>query len=180
MNQSLENGAAVVRKGAPTLKPELSVVVACHAFVCAIPTRRVQRLALNDDVHEAPGTTGVVLSGDEALAVFNLGTLLRGAPLDAAWVLLRVNHEGSELPIALRTGSCLFVRSIGVEAPLPGGLFAIRSGGVLGAFVAGSQIGLDETTPYGLVLSVDRLFAVDELHSAKSALARFHRRSRHE
>ncbi|HEY5955092.1 MAG TPA: hypothetical protein VIV60_01015, partial [Polyangiaceae bacterium] len=81
------------------------------------------------------------------------------------------------VPIALRTGTCLFVRSVSIEAPLPHGLFTSRGQAVAGAFVAGADMGLDATLAYGLVLDVTRLFSSAELRAAKSNLERARRQS---
>jgi hypothetical protein len=170
---SHENGPAVIqRPRAASRAADLSVVVACRDFVCAISTRHVTRLALNDEVDGANSFEGVVLSGQETLASFNLGVLLGMSPLTAAWVFLSVPYEGGSIPIALRTGTCLFVRNIAVEAPLPDGLFTSRGKAVLGAFVAGDQLGLDDASPYGLALEIERLWTDKELHTAKTILGR--------
>jgi hypothetical protein len=151
---------------------DLSIVVACHSLVCAIPTRYIMRLALNDEVSVLSGSNDLVVSGEERLASFNLGTLLGMPPLTSAWVFLNVPVMGVLVPIALQTGACLFVRTIVVEAPLPVGLFALRGAAMRGAFVAGTQLGLDNTLPYGLVLAIERLWTDKELHMAKSRLER--------
>jgi hypothetical protein len=150
--------------------PELCILVGCHTFVCAIPTRVVVRLALPEDVETVDHTGGqLVRSGDDWFAVENLGTLLKLEALAGAWVLLRLPHRGAHVSIALRTGPCFAVRDVAVEAPLPSGLFELRGEAVRGAFVAATR-GIKEAL-YGLVLNVEELFQDEELAVAARALA---------
>jgi hypothetical protein len=155
--------------------PELCIVVACHTFVCAIPTRLVQRLALGQDLERVEsGGDALLRANGEWFAGADLGELLGLRPLDGAWALLKLSHRGHHVPIALRTGACLEVRNVAVEAPLAGGLFEQRGEAVLGAFVAEREHARDAT--YGLVLDVQSLFSAAELTRAESALARVERK----
>jgi hypothetical protein len=151
--------------------PELSIIVGCHTFACAIPTRVVVRLALMEDVEVVDQEGGtLVRSAEEWFAVENLGTLLSLKPLAGAWVLLRLPYGAGSVNVALRTGPCFAVRPVAVEAPLPPGLFELRGEAVKGAFVAAGS-GVQEAL-YGLVLSVEELFSQAELSVAAQALSR--------
>lgn len=165
-----------MRRAAPV--SELCIVVGCHTFACAIPTRYVLRLVLNEDVNVVPGSGGrIVTSGGEHYAASNLGELLELAPLADAWVLLHMPTPRGPVPIALRTGPCLVVREVGVEAPLPNGLFKRRGDAVFGAFVAGAVRGFAENTLYGLVLNLGKLWSDAELEALRSTLAQAERKA---
>ncbi|HYQ01848.1 MAG TPA: hypothetical protein VER96_24410 [Polyangiaceae bacterium] len=159
---------------------ELCLVVACHTFVVAIPVRFVTRLVLNEDVTKVP-TSGpeLVQSGGEQFVASNLGALLDLPPLNEAWVLLRVPHAFSRVPLALRTGACLVVREVRVEAPLPPGLFRARGEAMLGAFVADASRGFSGGALYGLMLDVTQLWTRAELDAAALLAARAHKQTTH-
>ena len=149
---------------------ELCIVVACHTFVVAIPARFVTRLVLNEDVTPAPdGGPGLVQSDGELFVASNLGPLLGLPPLGEAYVLLHLPHAGGRVPLALRTGPCLVVREVSVEAPLPHGLFKARGEAMLGAFVADASRGLNGGALYGLVLDAANLWTRAELDAAAQA-----------
>jgi hypothetical protein len=148
-------------------RSELCIVVSCHTFVVAIPARFVTRLVLDEDVTPAPDAgPELVQSGGERFVAANLGPLLELPALKEAWVLLHVPHAGGRVPIALRTGACLVVREVRVDAPLPQGLFKSRGDAVLGAFIAGASRGFGGSTLYGLMLDVGKLWTDAELASA--------------
>lgn len=174
MSQAERHPSGTRMKRVPTA-PELSIVVGCHTFVCAIPTRLVLRLALGEDLEPTSrGDDRMIVANGEWFKVVNLGELLGVPPLDGAWALLRLPHGERHVSIALRTGACLAVRSVEVEAPLPSGLFEARGDAVLGAFVAEDQA----PKTYGLVLNVEALFSAAELEAAANALARAEETSR--
>jgi hypothetical protein len=155
----------------PPRPAELSVVVACHTLVCAISSRFVSRLVLNADIDgpvDRPG--GVIRCGGDRFASFNLGSMLGLPPLTTAWALLGIPHPQGTVSIALRTGTCLFVRHVDIDAPLPPGLFASREAAMIGAFVAGTRYGLDESLAYGLVLDPEQLWSDAELDAARTTL----------
>lgn len=164
-----EPASATQRKGSP--RSELCVVVACHTFACAIPVRYVERLALDEDVKAVPGRSAVVESNGERFAAANLGTLLGTPQLGQAWVLLRVPVANGVVPIALRTGPCLMVRQVAIEAPLLPGLFERRGAAVLGAFTAGTQRGFAEQIAYGLVLALHQLWEPRELEHLRKLVS---------
>ena len=68
------------RYRAVPMRSELCVVVGCHTFVSAIPTRFVSRLVLNEDV-EVAKQKELVYSSGETFVNANLGTLLGLPPL---------------------------------------------------------------------------------------------------
>lgn len=154
-------------------QPELCIVVACHTFVVAIPVRFVTRLVLNEDVTPAAdGRAGLVQSGGELFFASNLGALFDLPALGEAWVLLRLPHAGGRVPLALRTGACLMVRAVSVEAPLPHGLFKTRGEAITGAFVADASRGYEGEALYGLLLDIGKLWTGAELETAARAVAR--------
>ncbi len=151
-------------------RSELCIVVACHTFVVAIPTRFVSRLVLDEDVTPVAERPDLVQAGAEAFVAASLGPLLGLPALAEAWVLLHVPHASHRVAIALRTGACLMVREVSVEAPLPRGIFEARGQAVLGAFVADAAHGFAGSTLYGLMLDPVRLWTGEELEAALSAL----------
>src|SRR5262245_10093457 len=96
---------------------ELFVVVSCHSLVCAVATRWVARLLLDDEV--APAQRDVVSIDGRRCAAWDLGAMLGLPPLGHAWVLLNVPYRGEEVPIALRTGPCLTVQPLAAFTALP-------------------------------------------------------------
>jgi len=158
-------------------RSELCIVVACHTFVSAIPVRFVTRLVLVSDVSDAADAgPGLVRSGGELFVRADLGTLLELPPLASAYAVLHVPHAGGVVPIALSTGTCLVVREVAVEAPLPQGLFKARADAVRGAFVADSSRGFAGGVLYGLVLDLPKLWTPTELDAAARLLAKRARR----
>jgi hypothetical protein len=104
---------------------DLCVVAACHTFLCAVPTQCVHRLVLPGDVDHASsegqsvaGRLGMVTVSGEPFAAWDLGALLSMGSLDAAWILMRIEHAGDHVPIALRTGPCIAVQELAAH-PLP-------------------------------------------------------------
>lgn len=157
---------------------ELCLVVACHTFVAAIPVRFVTRLVLNEDVTPAPvGGPALVQSAGEPFVAANLGTLLDLPPLREAWVMLQVPYAQGAVPLALRTGACLVVRDVRVEAPLPSGLFKARGEAMRGAFVADASRGFNGGALYGLLLDVTKLWTRAELDAAALLAARARRQT---
>jgi hypothetical protein len=153
---------------------EPSVFLECHGALLALPSRRVVRLVLREEVTLKPSSIpGVPLAvvGGRAYTAWNLGQLLELPPVDAAWVLLRIPHEGAELPLALATGRCLLVAPLGREATsLPPGLFRGRHNALWGAF---SLAGLGHgklAGVMGLCLDPLRLWSRQELSLSASAL----------
>jgi len=154
--------------------PELSVFIDCHGVVLALPVRRVERLVLSEEVSVLPERQGVAIAvaGGQRYAAWNLGWLLELPPLDTAWVLLRVPHEGAELPLALSTGRCLLVAPLaqGVVASLPLGLFRGRPSALWGAFSVKGFEGAKLGGVMGLCLDPLRLWSREELALSASTL----------
>jgi hypothetical protein len=153
---------------------ELSVVVGCHGFVCAIGVQWVARLVLPDEVVAAGGGDHgrlVEVAGD-SYAAWDLGDLFGLAPLASAWVLLAVPYEGGRLPIALRTGPCLVVQKVRPELSLPVAAFRARGRAFLGAFDAAAVVAdkLDVGT-FGVVIDPSRLLTATELASSAALLS---------
>jgi hypothetical protein len=154
---------------------ELCVVVGCHGLACVVPARWIERLVLPGEVasiatadHE-PGAAPLVLVGEKAYSAWNLGLLLGLAPLDAAWLLLRVEHKGESLPIALHTGPCLVVLELAPGVALPPGAFRSRVGALASVLGTASMKG-KFTTEVALWLDPAHMWHPDELDGAAAAL----------
>jgi hypothetical protein len=160
-------------RGVKRRDEELCVVTTCHALVCALPARWVERLVLPREVAKVATTSDValVLVGERRYGAWNLGALLGVAPLHDAWVLLRVPHRGSELPIALNTGTCLVVQGLPPSTPLPPGAFRARRGAIAGAFGTAGVRGRATPAALGLWLDPAHLFTDEELTASAAALA---------
>ena len=146
---------------------ELCVVVACHAFPCALPARRVVRLLLPDEVPDA--ADGVIRAVDGVFAAWNLGELLQLGPLGDAWVLLHVPHRGATVPIALQTGVCLSVQPLATRFPLPPGLFHARPAALWAAFLA-HEVRAGQAGLVGLHFDPARAWTAAELDQSASAV----------
>jgi hypothetical protein len=161
----------------PVAKKELAVLVACHSFLVAIPTRNVVRLFLPDEVSEVAivegrgGLLGTLVAGDRLCAAWDMATLLELAPLRSAWVVLDVDRGGQRASIALRTGVCALVAEIRPEASLPGRLFRTRAQAFPAAFAAQST-GTQMPALFGLWLDAARLFTDDELAASRDVIRR--------
>lgn len=160
--------AALAVSGSRAAEAELFVVVACHAFPCALPARRVVRLLLADEVPAA--SDGVIRAGDGVFAAWNLGEMLHLGPLGDAWILLNVPHGGATVPIALQTGMCLSVQPIATRFPLPPGLFRGRPGALESAFLA-SEVRAGQAGLVGLHLDLASAWTAQELDRSASAVS---------
>lgn len=161
-------------------KAELCVFLQCGDFVGALPTRWVERLVLpiqTKDIVEpslpdaeelAPGILDV---GGQRYASWQMSSVLE-LPIDhVAWVLLRVPHLGSEIPMALATGECLFVAPLGATILLPPGVFRIRPQALSHAFPTVQLGGRAGDTTVGLVLDPARLWTTSELSASAAILS---------
>ncbi len=158
-------------------KGELSVLVACHSFLVALPTRSVVRLFLPDEVTEVArdGENGAFLgtlrAGTRVCAAWDLGRMLELEPLDSAWVVLDVDRGGRRVSIALRTGVCALVVEVRPEASLPGRLFRARSQAFPAAFAASPYDPRGQAL-FGLWMDPARLFTDEEISLSRDAVAR--------
>jgi hypothetical protein len=154
--------------------PELCVFFDCHGMVVAMPVRRVERLLLAEEVAVRPESShgvSIALVQRRPYAAWNLGRLLELPPLSTAWVLLRIPHEGADLPLALNTGRCLLVGSLGRHVTsIPPGLFRDRHSALWGTFPTGEVSGARLGGVMGLCLDPLRLWHGPELASSASAL----------
>jgi len=154
---------------------ELCVVLACHQLVCVLPARWIERLVMPDEVASIAPVSAeahappLVLVGEKHFAAWNLGVLLGLAPLDAAWVLLRVPHKGATLPIALHTGACLVVQPLAPGVSFPAGAFRARPGAVVSALPT-SAIKSRLAVDLALCLDPAHLWGEDELDLAARVL----------
>jgi hypothetical protein len=158
-----------VRSSTPTR--ELAVMVRARSLVIAIPTRWVARLTLATEVKTIKtGLPALVDVEGTTHAAWDLGAMIYRAPIDGAWVLLRVPHEGKTLRLALRTGPCLVVAPVPPLAEIPRSILLRRRGAFAGAFAGGH--GLDEAggAPYGLALDPTGLWTPEELTASARVL----------
>jgi hypothetical protein len=175
----------------PEPAAELAVVVGCHGFVCTFPVRHVDRLLRRDEVEVVPPRVRkgreagvplpqVVRAAGELYVAWNLGTMLDLAPVTAAWVLMHVpvpplpglpDAAPGEVPIAVRTGTCLMVQRVAASVPLPAGLFRARGAGITGAFATSVLPGKRLEVALGICLDPPRLWTPGELGSSRVALA---------
>jgi hypothetical protein len=164
-----------------TEKTELCVFIHCGDFVGALPTHWVDRLVLpiqtRDIIPPSPPDAeelapGVLDVAGQRYASWDLSSLLELDVPHVAWVLLRVPHLGSEIPMAIGTGECLFVAPLGATIPLPPGVFRIRSQTLSHAFPASVQLG-DRAggSSVGLVLDPARLWTTTELSASAAILS---------
>lgn len=156
---------------------ELSVILECHALVCAVPALSVERLALRDEVTlEGPSTdldgTSTVLASGTRFAAWDLAQLLELGPLDVAWILLRIPSSEGPVPIALRAGACLVVQRLPPPMPLPESLFRARARAIRGVFAASVRRAAGSGDTVGLALDPAHLFTAAELHRSRAAAAR--------
>lgn len=154
-----------------TARPaDLSVLVSCHGFALAIPIKRVVRLLTYDDLAESPELPrrapneprGVVKASGQLYAHWDLETLMDLPPLRASWMLLRIPHAGTEVPVALSTGPCRIVHALGALTPLPPGAFQARRSAIWAAFAAPPTPD-GRTSPVGLCIDLLRLWSSAEL-----------------
>jgi hypothetical protein len=159
---------------------ELCVMLDCGALVCAMPTRRIERLVLSEHaefVTARGAAPPVSFGGDQLLSVadkryvaWDLGELLGlGASKARSWVLLSVRHERGVLPIALRAGDCLVVAPVTATSRVPAGIFRARAGAFTAAFTpeGGRRTA---SAVVGVLLDPERLFSQSELDTAAATL----------
>lgn len=152
---------------------ELCLFLECHGTVLALPIRRVQRLLLGEElsVTETGDDVAIATAHDGRYAAWNLGRLLDLPPLNAAWVLLHVPHQGTVLPLALNTGRCLLVAPLARSVTsLPPGMFRDRHNALWGTFPTSDVKGAKLAGPMGLCLDPLRLWHGQELERSASAL----------
>ncbi len=159
---------------------ELAVLVACHSFLVAIPTRSVVRLYLPDEVTNFRRTEGrapflgTLEAGGRTCAAWDLGGMLELPDLHAAWVVLEVEHEGRAVSLALRSGACVLVTELRPEASLPGRIFRRRARAFPAAFAA-NHLELEVPALFGMWLDPARLFSREELTVSRDFVDRAER-----
>ena len=161
-------------------KSELCVFLQCGDFLGALPTRWVERLVLplqtKDVVEPSPPDAeelapGVLDVAGTRYASWHMASLLELGIEATAWVLLRVPHLGSEVPMALGTGECLFVAPLGATIPLPPGVFRIRPQALSHAFPTTPLGDRAMGSSVGLVLDPARLWTTSELSASAAILS---------
>jgi hypothetical protein len=165
---------------------DLCVFIDCHSFLCAFAVSGIDRLILADEVDlgdedGAPRSPARPLSGQHLVGVagfpfvaWDLSLLLAVAPASRAFLLLRIAHGDHEIPIALRTGPCLFVEPLRTLTPVPQGVFRSRRGAIAGAFAVGSRTGgsVKTAAKLGLYLDPRHLWTSDDLDTSRRTLER--------
>jgi hypothetical protein len=154
---------------------ELAVYFSCQHHVLSMPTRRIERLVLHDEVRVCRSRSSsvavpVVEANGRRYASWNLGRMLELKTTRGAWVLLRVTYEGAELPLALGVDACLLVGPPSVNTPLPPGLFRERQSSLWACF-SPSAVNAKLPGVAGLCLDPLRLWARLELEQSAAALA---------
>ncbi|MBK6694666.1 MAG: hypothetical protein IPG50_21015 [Myxococcales bacterium] len=164
-------------------KAELCVFLQCGDFVGALPAQWIDRLVLpiqtqtlivpaEADAEEL--SPGLLEVAGQRYASWQLGALLELDIPQIAWVLLRVPHLGSEVPMAVGTGECLFVAPLGATIPLPPGVFRIRPQALSHGFPSsqlGDRAGPGTQSAVGLVLDPSRLWTTSELSASAAILS---------
>jgi hypothetical protein len=182
LSHSLSSGGGTSWGGdqTDTETAELCVFLHCGDFVGALPTRWVERLVLplqtkDIIVPSAPDAEelapGILDVGGVRYASWQMSSLLELAIDHVAWVLVRVPHLGSEIPMALGTGECLFVAPLGATIPLPPGVFRIRPQALSHGFPAVQLGGRAGETNVGLVFDPARLWTTSELSASAAILS---------
>ncbi len=154
---------------------DLCVFFSCHNYMFSIPSRRVERLVLSDDVKVCRSRSGsvsipVVRSGQTKFAAWNLGRMVELPTCKGSWILLRISHAGAELPLALCVGACLLVAPIQETTPLPPGVFRGRHSALWATFETTSVSARLGKTSMGLCLDPLRLWSRKELDESAAAL----------
>jgi hypothetical protein len=131
---------------APGRAGELCVFLDCLGFLVAVAVKAIDRLILASEVEAADGSAveiarlfdgqDLVRVADAPFVAWDLSLLLAVTPFTSAFILLRIGHAGREIPVALRTGPCLFIKPLSGFTPLPPGVFRGRPGAIAGAFSA--------------------------------------------
>ena len=183
-------------------KPRLCVVLGCHRLVCALPIDNIDRLVLPDAVEPlgsaVPGASGArsprgdraVSAGDapvpdvvrvagKCFAAWDLGVLLGLTPVQGAWALLSLMHDGAELALALRTGPCFAVQSLRNLLKLPSEVFQERRGALTDGFATSVVKRSDLESNVGVLIDPKGLWTRAELQMSAAVLeavgARGHR-----
>ncbi len=125
---------------------EACVLLALGAAICAIPIAVIVGVHLLDELpllnergEPAQQTCAlrehVVSVGRDAYAAWDLPFLLgfeESSPM--SWLLIRLQHRASSVPLALRVGRCLSVESVEHILAIPGPMFRERQAAFYGAF----------------------------------------------
>jgi hypothetical protein len=163
------NASTIARE--PFAASELCIVFECHAIVCALPVRLVDRLVLAEEATLLPAAGAgrtldgerLVVSAGQRFAAWDLGELVELPPLSTAWVLLGIPHRSASVALALRTGRCRAVERLGRTVGVPPGVFRRRKGAFPAAFARDGAV--------GLFLDPLALFTSDELATSARTLA---------
>jgi hypothetical protein len=164
------------KKGAVETGP-LAVHVECSGFVFAIEARWVDRLVLIDEAKVVKSTPkdallGVIDVDGHQYVGWDLGQLLGLKSSSTAWVLTTGRRsESRQVPLALRTGSCLVVQPIPPRTDLPSGIFASRLSALGSAYSTGDLKRTTIEAPVGLVLDPTFLWTPEERATADGLLA---------
>jgi len=175
-------------------KARLCVVLGCHRLVCALPIDNIDRLVLPDAVEalDAPSPAAphprrpagapkpppagdapvpdVVRVAGKSFAAWDLGVLLGQGPVQGAWVLLSLSHEGTDLALALRTGPCYSVQSLRNLMRLPGEVFQERRGALTDGFATSAVRRADLESNVGVLIDPKGLWTRPELQMSAAVL----------
>jgi hypothetical protein len=154
---------------------DLCVFFSCHHHVLSMPARRIERLVLSEEVRvcrtkASAGPVPVIQAGQVRFAAWNLGRMVEMPTAKGAWILLRITHEGAELPLALGVGQCLLVGNLKRSTSLPPGLFRGRQSALWATFQTAEVSTRLNQTSMGLCLDPLRLWTRNELEQSAAAL----------
>lgn len=175
-------------------KARLCVVLGCHRLVCAVPIDNIERLVLPDAVEsleaalpagaeprpargdrgpttEDAAAPGVVRVAGKCFAAWDLGVLLGLGPVEGAWALLSLIHEGAELALALRTGPCYAVQPLRNLLKLPSEVFQERPGALTDGFATSVVKRNDLESNVGVLIDPKGLWTRAELQMSAAVLA---------
>jgi hypothetical protein len=143
----------------------------CHDRLFGIESEWIERLVLPGETSITG--TGVIQVSGSLFAAWDLCDTLGLAPLgdEAVWVLLSIPDGDRALPIALRTGPCLGIRSGATWTALPSSLFTGRRGAFPSALFgpAVDELGGDEAV-VALLIDPKDLFTPTEIAASRERL----------
>lgn len=164
----------------PTIKSSAQhpwVYFECQHHVFATSISAIEQLVLADEVKRlrtraAATTTAVpvVQVATRRYAAWNLGRMLELNASSSAWILLRIQHAGAELPLAVAVDRCLMVGPERQVTPLPPSMFRLRSNAMSGVFAADDFETDGVAAVAGFCMKPEALWTDAELETSAASL----------